>query len=122
MRTACARSLHCSVLQLQVSESSSLLPIRQLGPSGDADFYVLLSQDAEMDSEYSDVLTSALDGQLPDISEKDGLVWYTPVPDVQPCLFVPQGNLCQLLISEAHDPTTSGHLGIHKTHEQLHRL
>ena len=114
-----------SLIRLSISHvasSPALCPLRQSGPSGDNQFFQLLLEDSEQDTEYSDVLKAATEGNVPDFTEKDGLIWYTPGPDVQPRLYIPQGQARQLLIQEAHDTPTSGHLGIHKTHEQLHRL
>lgn len=51
-----------------------------------------LRTEAQVDSEYKAVLISALEGDLPDLSEKDGLMWYTPGCEAQPHLFVPAGN------------------------------
>ena len=66
--------------------------------------------------------TAAEEGQLPDFTEKDGLMWYTPDSETQPRLNEPEGQARTQLIKEAHDSPTGGHLGVHKTHESLHRL
>ena len=109
LHQACANSLQSSLIQLSISHvvsSSSLCPLRQSGPSGDNHFFELLTEDAELDTEYSDVLKSTAEGNVPDFTEKDGLIWYTPGPDVQPRLYVPQGKARELLINSCTGCTT----------------
>jgi len=36
------------------------------------------------------VIQSAREKDLPDFTEKDGIVWYTPYPDEPPWLYVPK--------------------------------
>jgi len=89
---------------------------------GDSEIIALVKEEAQLDPEYLSVTTAAEEGQLPDFTEKDGLMWYTPDSETQPRLYVPEGQARTQLIKEAHDSPTGGHLGVHKTHESLHRL
>jgi len=120
----CARTLEDVTNKLLVLNNTnlpSLSPVRNSGPLSLNAFFDQLRADAEFDQEYTSVLTAAQEGELRDFTEKDGLVWYTPCPEVTPRLYVPHGQERELLLKEAHDTPTRGHLGIHKTHEALHR-
>ena len=97
-------------------------PLRTTNIAGDSEIIALVKEEAQLDPEYLSVTTPAEEGQLPDFTEKDGLMWYTPDSETQPRLYVPEGQARTQLIKEAHDSPTGGHLGVHKTHESLHRL
>eukprot|EP00983_Pelagomonas_calceolata_P073552 1152171-Pelagomonas_calceolata.AAC.11 len=73
----------------------------------------------KMDTGYHDILLAVAEGQMSDFTDQNSPVWYTLGNDIQPTLYVPQGDARQHLISEPYNPATSGHLDIHKTHETL---
>eukprot|EP00983_Pelagomonas_calceolata_P058914 1145687-Pelagomonas_calceolata.AAC.4 len=91
------------------------------GPACHTDFFYQLRNDAKFDQEYTSVLTSAQEGKHRNFTEKDGLLWCTSCPEATPGVCILHGQACELLNKEAHDTPTSGHLGICKTHEALHR-
>ena len=117
------RSIDLNVLRLPHHNSSlpTLHPLRTTNIAGDSEIIALVKEEAQLDLEYLSVTTAAEEGQLPDFTEKDGLMWYTPDSETQPRLYVPEGQALTQLIKEAHDSPTGGHLGVHKTHESLHR-
>jgi len=55
------------------------------------------------------VLPSAQEKEMPDFTEKDRLVWYTPNPNEPPRLYVPRGRAREQLLREAHDTPIGGH-------------
>lgn len=121
----CARTLHDAVSKRNIAKFVSIdVPVLQTLTCAnlltDATLIEQLRMEAEDDRDYQAVPTSALEGYIPDITTKDGLVWYTPSQDVQPRLLVPADKTRQTLIRETHD--AAGHLDVHKTHESLQRL
>ena len=113
------RSIDLNVLRLPHHNSSlpTLHPLRTTNIAGDSEIIALVKEEAQLDLEYLSVTTAAEEGQLPDFTEKDGLMWYTPDSETQPRLYVPEGQALTQLIKEAHDSPTGGHLGVHKTHK-----
>ena len=91
---------------------------------GDSEIIALVKEEAQLDPEYLSVTTAAEEGQLPDFTEKDGLMWYTPDSTTQPRLYVPEDRdprftsnfwkaLCKRLgtnlnMSTSHHPQTDG--------------
>eukprot|EP00983_Pelagomonas_calceolata_P025161 791283-Pelagomonas_calceolata.AAC.1 len=122
----CARTLQGTMTRLNLLTFKPLIPTlnalqKTSNISGDAELISQIKEDALPDTEYAAVLTYAEEGQLPDFTEQDGLLWYTPNPYTQPCLYIPDGQVRTHLIQEAHDAPSGGHLGVQKTHESLHR-
>ena len=80
----CSRTLQdtfnrLNVLRLPHHKSSlpALHPLRTTNIAGDFEIIALGKKEAQLDPEYFSVTTAAEEGQLPDFTEKDGLVWYT---------------------------------------------
>eukprot|EP00983_Pelagomonas_calceolata_P039704 1137302-Pelagomonas_calceolata.AAC.1 len=111
----------CSHSLYDTTNHHNVAIIRSSGLSHSPDFISRIQQDAEEDPEYINIVMAASEGQMPYFTVHNGLVWYTPGNDIQPRLYVPNGDVRQTLLTEAHAPQTSGHLGVHKTYDTLLR-
>ena len=127
LKLQCSRTLQDTVNRLNVLRLPhqnlslpTLHPLRTTNVAGDSEILALVKEEAQLDPEYLSVTTAAEKGQLPDFTEKDGLMWYTLDSEIQPRLCVPEGQARTQLIKEAHDSPIGGHLGVHKTHESRH--
>ena len=106
----CSRALQDTVNRLNVlrlphqnSSLPTLHPLRTTNVAGDSKIIALVKEEAQLDPEYLSMTTAAEEGQLPDFTEKDGFMWYTPDSETQPRLYIPEGQARTQLIKEAHD-------------------
>jgi hypothetical protein len=104
---------------MAVPFSLASLTVHELG--ADVDWLTQLKSDGKSDRAYSSMLAAAGKGETVDFTEQDGMLFYTPMPGVQPRLYVPFGKARVRLLYEAHDATIAGHLGRDKMVEALQR-
>jgi len=97
--------------------------------STDESFYRQVRDLAQQDEEYQKYAHAVRNGKRKDMKIADQLLWFQPSPQAAATpltgrvarLYVPQGNLRQQLLQEAHDIPIAGHLGRAKTLERLER-
>lgn len=77
--------------------------------------------DAASDPQYQQVLKAVNQGKSMAFAEVNGLLWYTAPGFMDARLYVPQGTARHILLAEAHDVPSSGHVGRDKTYELLSR-
>jgi hypothetical protein len=70
---------------------------------------------ASADSQYINLLHNVRENRVWDFTEINGLLYYTPMEDVLPRLYVPAGQPRLRILQLAHDAPTAGHLGRDKT-------
>jgi hypothetical protein len=100
LKLRCSRTLQDTVNRLNVlclphqnSSLPTLHPLRNTNFAGDAEIIALVKEVAQLDPEYLSVTAAAEEGQLPDFTEKDCLVflWYTPDSETQPRFYIFEG-------------------------------
>ena len=82
LKLQCSRTLQDTVNRLNVlclpHQNSSLPTLHPLGTTiiaGESEIIALVEEEAQLDPEQVSVTTAAEEGQLPDFTERDGLVW-----------------------------------------------
>jgi hypothetical protein len=105
LKLQCSRTLQDTVNRLNVlrlphqnPSLPTLHPLRTTNIAGDSEIIALVKKEAQPDPEYLSVTTAAKEGQLPDFTEIDGLMWYTPDSETQPRLYIPEGQARTQLI------------------------
>ncbi len=83
------------------------------------DFLVCVRDSIAKDREYRYKLREVQRGHVADFVVNDGLLYYAPVPSIPPRMYLPRGEARNMVLREAHDTPSSGHLGRDKMHERV---